>query len=123
QRITWYQIDLYHDPVPGGPYDLVSSHFLHLPERERTELYARLANAVAPEGTLLVVGHHPSDLRTAIPRPHFPDMMFTAEQLAANLDRNGWHILVAESRPRAATGHDGEPVTIHDAVLVARRRA
>jgi len=123
QRITWHQIDLRHDPVPAGPYDLVSSHFFHLPERERTELYARLADAVAPGGTLLIVGHHPSDLRTAIHRPHFPDMMFTAEQLAADLDPNGWDMMVAESRPRAATGHDGEPVTIHDAVLVARRRA
>jgi thioredoxin reductase/SAM-dependent methyltransferase len=122
QRITWHQIDLRHDPVPVGPYDLVSSHFFHLPEQERTELYARLADAVARGGTLLIVGHHPSDLRAAIHRPHFPDMMFTAEQLAADLDPNGWDVLVAESRPRSATGHDGEPITIHDAVLVARRR-
>jgi thioredoxin reductase/SAM-dependent methyltransferase len=123
QRITWHQIDLRHDPMPAGPYDLVSSHFFHLPEPERTELYARLANAVAPGGTLLIVGHHPSDLRAAIHRPHFPDMMFTAEQLAADLDPNDWDTLVTDSRPRAATGHDGELVTIHDAVLVARRRA
>jgi thioredoxin reductase/SAM-dependent methyltransferase len=123
QRIAWHQVDLRHEPVPAGPYDLVSSHFLHLPERERTELYARLADAVAPEGVLLIVGHHPSDLRAPVRRPHFPDMMFTAEQLAADLDPSRWDVLVAESRPRSAAGHDGEPITIHDAVLVARRRA
>jgi thioredoxin reductase/SAM-dependent methyltransferase len=122
ERIAWHQVDLRHDPVPAGPYDLVSSQFMHLPERERAELYARLADAVAPGGTLLIVGHHPSDLRTAAHRPHFPDMMFTAEQLAAYLDPAGWDVLVAESRPRPAAGHDGEQITIRDAVLVARRR-
>jgi hypothetical protein len=49
-------------------------------------------------------------------------MLFTAEQLAADLDPTDWDVLVTDSRPRTATGHDGEAITIHDAVLVARRR-
>jgi thioredoxin reductase/SAM-dependent methyltransferase len=122
QRTAWQQVDLRGEAVPPGPYDLVSVHFLHLPQRERSQLYARLADAVAPGGTLLIVGHHPLDLRTSIHRPHFPDMLFTAEQLTAELDLADWEVLVSDSRPRTATGHEGETITIHDAVLVARRR-
>jgi SAM-dependent methyltransferase len=123
ERISWHQVDLRHDAVPAGPYDLVSVHFMHLPVAERTALYARLADAVAVGGTLLIVGHHPSDLRSGAHRPHFPDMMFTAEQLAADLDPADWDVLVTDTRPRTATGHEGETVTINDAVLVARRRS
>jgi hypothetical protein len=85
-------------------------------------LFARLAAAVAPGGTLLIVGHHPSDLRTTAHRLHFPDMMFTAQQVASSLDPAEWEVLAAEARPRAAVDPDGQDITIHDAVLVARRR-
>jgi hypothetical protein len=96
---------------------------MQLPGDARRDLFARLAAAVAPGGTLLIVGHHPSDLRTTAHRMHFPDMMFTAEQVAASLDSTAWDVLVAEARPRAAVDPDGRDMTIHDAVLVARRRA
>jgi hypothetical protein len=42
---------------------------------------------------------------------------------AGSLDPTAWEVLAAEARPRAATDPDGRDVTIHDAVLVARRRA
>jgi thioredoxin reductase/SAM-dependent methyltransferase len=116
-RITFTQADLREQPPREREYDLVSAHFMHLPADARRELYARLAGAVRPGGTLLLVGHHPDDLATA-PRPmHFPDMMFTAAELAAELDPAGWEVRAAEKRPRK--GRDG---IVHDAVLVARRR-
>ncbi|WP_406077501.1 hypothetical protein [Micromonospora sp. NBC_00858] len=34
-----------------------------------------------------------------------------------------WELLAAEARPRATLDPEGRDVTIHDAVLVARRRA
>ena len=87
------------EPPAEAAYDLVSAQFMHLPPVQWRDLFARLAAAVAPGGTLLVVGHHPSDLRTTAHRMHFPDMMFTAEQLAAALDPDGWRIVAAETRP------------------------
>jgi SAM-dependent methyltransferase len=121
-RITWIHADLRDEPAVEGAYDLVSSQFMHLPDQARRELFARLGDAVAPGGILLIVGHHPSDLRTTAHRMHFPDMMFTGEQVAASLDPGTWEVLAAEARPRAGKDHDGHDVTIHDAVLVARRR-
>ena len=122
-RITWTHADLRDQPPAESAYDLVSAQFMHLPTDARRDLYARLAAAVAPGGTLLIVGHHPSDLQTTAHRLHFPDMMFTGEQIAASLDRTTWQVLSAEARPRAAADPDGHDITVHDAVLVARRRA
>lgn len=39
---------------------------------------------------------------------------------ALGLDR--WDIAVAETRTRSTTAHDGHEITLHDAVLRARKR-
>jgi SAM-dependent methyltransferase len=106
-RIQWIHADLRDQPPAEDAYDLVSSQFMHLPSEARQELFARLAAATAPGGTLLIVGHHPSDLRTTAHRMHFPDMMFTAEEVAASLDPTVWEVLAAETRPRAAVDPRG----------------
>ena len=121
-RVTFRHADLRTDPTGEG-YDLVSAQFMHLPPDERRELYTRLAAAVAPGGTLLVVGHHPRDLATFVGRMHFPDMLFTAEEIAALLDPVEWKVLVAQARPRPGTDPEGREITIHDAVLVAQRQS
>jgi thioredoxin reductase/2-polyprenyl-3-methyl-5-hydroxy-6-metoxy-1,4-benzoquinol methylase len=122
ERIEWRHVDLRTERPDPGAYDLVSAHFMHMPTALRRDVYARLADAVAPGGTLLIVGHHPSDLRTSAHRMHFPDMMFTAEEVAADLDPSAWDIVAVDTRPRATHNHDGHETTIHDAVVVARRR-
>jgi thioredoxin reductase/SAM-dependent methyltransferase len=119
--VEWRQADLLTDPPKAGAFDLVSAQFMHLPAAERVSLYGHLAASVAPGGTLLLVGHHPSDLHTTMGRPNLQDMFFTAEQLVAELDPEGWEVLVAEARPRQATDPEGREVTIHDTVLRARR--
>lgn len=94
---------------------------MHLPKEPREALYRRLAAAVAPGGSLLIVAHHPSDLQTTIPRPQMPELFFTAEDAAALLDPHDWEIVVSEARGRDVTDPEGRTVTIHDAVLRARR--
>ena len=102
-------------------FDLVSAQFLHFPSALRKRVYARLAAAVAPGGTLLIVAHEPSELHAGFGHDHEPDMFVTAEQLAADLDPAAWEVLVTDSRPRGADV--GRPeVPISDAVLRARRR-
>jgi SAM-dependent methyltransferase len=121
ERITWLHVDLTEEPPAESAYDLVSAHFMHLPKKERLVLHQRLARSVAPGGFLLLVGHHPSDLEGAMPRPMLPDLFATAPEIAATLDPAEWTVLVEESRARTAEGADGAPVTIHDAILRARR--
>lgn len=120
-RITWDRQDLLRWAPPESSFDLISAQFMHLPKDEREPLFARLAAAVAPGGTLLIVGHHPTDMESGAHRPPRPDLFYTAEEIAQLLDDGQWDI-VTESRERLQN-HDGEAFTIHDAVLSARRKA
>ncbi|PZV98870.1 Thioredoxin reductase [Micromonospora phaseoli] len=122
ERIEWTHADLLRWSPASSAYDLVSAQFMHLPPENRRELFARLADAVAPGGRLLIVGHHPRDLRTTAHRMHYPEMMYTAEQVAEELDPARFEVLAAQTRPRPAVDPDGRDIVIHDAVLLARRR-
>jgi SAM-dependent methyltransferase len=121
-RIEWRQVDLLASPPRPDSCDLVSAQFLQLPPELRTRLFTGLIASVRAGGTLLVVGHHPSDLATGAPRPQLPEVFYSAEEIAALLD-GAWTIDVSEARPRPASTADGTQVTVHDAVLVATRRA
>jgi SAM-dependent methyltransferase len=122
-RITWQFADvLSWDPAPQQ-FDLVSAQFIHLPRPVIESLHQRLAAAVRPGGTLLVVGHHPSDRETSIERPRIADIMFTAEQMAIDLDPADWADITTTSPERQATDPEGRTITIRDAVLRAVRRA
>ncbi len=121
-RIEWRQVDLLASPPGPGSFDLVSAQFMQLPPEPRTRLFTVLAAAVRAGGTLLVVGHHPSDLATGVARPPMPEVFYSPEEIAALLD-GSWAVDVSEARPRPASTPDGAEVTVHDSVLVATRRA
>jgi thioredoxin reductase/SAM-dependent methyltransferase len=116
--ITWLHADFAKVTAPDT-YDLVTAHYLHVPKSEQQPLFRHLAAAVAPGGTLLVVGHDLGD-QTKLPRPDLVEHGWTAGEVAAALGE-GWTIQVAETRPRRITGQDGDEVDIHDVILRARR--
>ena len=118
-EVTGLQLDLTRQPVPGR-FDLVTSHYLQLPRDRREVAFGHLADAVAPGGTLLIVGHDPSDSATSVHRPHLAEMGWTALELAAGLGPE-WSIEVAQSRPRIVRDAEGVEVSIGDAVLRAVR--
>lgn len=122
-RITWRHADIISgsDPI-AATYDLVTAHFFQLPSAQRAALHRRLAAAVSPGGTLLIVGHHPSDVHAGVGRFPMSDLMFTAEQIAAVLQPDQWDIVASEDRPRTVADDEGVARTVHDAVLNARRR-
>jgi SAM-dependent methyltransferase len=136
-RIEWRQADLSSWAPPAGRFDLVTAHYLHAHGIDRPALFRRLAAAVAPGGTLLVVGHllagdgghdhgHPDhghhDEHPDRPGGHGPDLLHTADEVAAVLEPGGWDDVVAETRARdaGAAARTGNPVP--DTVLRARRR-
>jgi SAM-dependent methyltransferase len=122
RRISWQREDLLTwDPGPER-FDLVSAQYMHLPGAEQAALHARLAAAVRPGGTLLVVAHHPDDMRAHAALAGRPDMFRSAEDIAASLDPGEWQIIVAEDAGRSATDPDGQPVKVRDTVLRATRR-
>lgn len=121
-RIRWQREDLTVWTPPEKHFDLVSAEYMHFPPEAREPFFRRLATAVVPGGTLLIVAHHPADLEANIRRPPLPELLYTPEDVAAVLDPGEWEIEVAAARPVAATDRDGRPATAHDSVLRARRR-
>jgi len=121
QRIDWLHTDLTGWTPEAATYDLVSAQFMHLPKAPREALFRRLAASVSPGGTLLIVGHHPSDLQTTVPRPPAPELFFTSSDVAAMLQPHEWDTIVSEARARPTLDSEGRTVTIHDAVLRAQR--
>jgi SAM-dependent methyltransferase len=118
--VTWLHADLAKVAAPET-YDLVTAHFLHVPKSDQQALFRHLAEAVAPGGTLLVVGHAFSDMEK-LPRPDLLEFGWSPGDVAAALpDGESWTIEASESRPRQATDPDGDEVTINDAILRARR--
>jgi hypothetical protein len=94
---------------------------MQLPKAERDVLFPSLADLVAPGGSLLIAGHHPSDLDVPVNRPKAPDLFYTATEVAGLLRPGQWRVVVEAADPRPAKGRDGQRVTVHDAVLRALR--
>ena len=122
QRITWQQADLTNWVPTPRSYDLVSAQFLHLPPDKREPLFRRLAAAVASGGTLLIVGHHPSDLQATVRRPPAPELFYTGSDVATLIDPGGWDVIVNAARERWVTDSEGRAVLVHDTVLRAQLR-
>ena len=119
-RVDWWQVDAREFAAEGRSFDLVTTHFLHPPDGGMVEVTRRLAEAVAPGGHLLVVGHAPSGVFTELSESHHR-AMFRAEELVRALPGD-FEVVVVEQRPRA-TVRDGVRVDIDDSTLLARRTA
>ncbi len=118
-RTDWWQVDARTFAAGGRSFDLVTTHFLHPPDGGMVEVTRRLAEAVAPGGHLLVVGHAPSEVFFTQLSDSHRRAMFLAEDLLPALPAD-FEVLVVEQRPRTAT-RDGVTVEIDDSTLLARR--
>jgi 2-polyprenyl-3-methyl-5-hydroxy-6-metoxy-1,4-benzoquinol methylase len=118
RRVAWLQEDLTAWTLPRARFDLVTAFYVH-PAGSRSGLLERLADAVAPGGTLIVVDHDPSDEHAHVHA--------SAGELRAALAADSWDVEVAETRPRTETGQEhghghGHGLTFRDVVLRTRRR-
>ena len=114
----WWQVDARTFAADGRTFDLVTSHFLHPPDGGMVDVTRRLAEAVAPGGHLLVVGHAPSEAFDHLAASH-RRAMWLAEDLVPALPED-FEPIVVEQRPRAVV-RDGRTVEIADSTLLARR--
>jgi 2-polyprenyl-3-methyl-5-hydroxy-6-metoxy-1,4-benzoquinol methylase len=118
-RTSWVHVDLVAgDALPGGN-DLVSAMYVHVPGADFGRVYAAIAAAVRPGGTLLVAGHHPAEQETDLRNPELAHLLFPPERVTELLG-NGWQVDVAEGVTRETEMH-GESRLATDTVVVARR--
>lgn len=113
--ITWIAGDFPAD-VPGE-FDLVSLHYPAFPIAAMDEVGRGLIDGVAPNGTLLLVGHAPpEDLENA----HFDPADYVQPWDVEPLLGDGWTVEVSETRPRPGDHHHGSH-HVDDVVIRARR--
>jgi 2-polyprenyl-3-methyl-5-hydroxy-6-metoxy-1,4-benzoquinol methylase len=118
-QTDWWQVDARTFTAGDRSYDLVCTHFLHPPDRGMVDVTHRLAEAVAPGGHLLIVGHAPSEAFTHLTASH-RGAMFLADELLPGLP-DDFTASVVEQRPRTVT-RDGVTIDVHDSTLFAHRR-
>jgi thioredoxin reductase/SAM-dependent methyltransferase len=113
-------------PYDVAGYDLVTAHYASIPRTRDGRGIENMLAAVAPGGTLLVVGHdlepmrHPIDT-TQRSRGFDPDAYVRVDDVAAVVvESSGWDVEVHEQRPRPS-GHVAASHHVDDIVLRARR--
>ena len=111
------------DPFAAAAFDLVSAQYASIPRTPDDRAVGNIVYAVAPGGTLLVVGHDLEPLRARGHGGAFdPDAYVRVDDFAAALaGAPGWDIELHEKRPRPA-GAASASHHVDDIVFRARRR-
>ena len=115
------------EPFDVGAFDLVTAHYASIPRTPDGRAISNLLGAVAPGGTLLVVGHDLEPMRTSrstriatvdrsIPTPTFASTMSPMPSLRST----EWLVDVHDKRERPG-GHIAASHHVDDIVLRARR--
>lgn len=119
-RVEWAEADLRdYRPAPGH-YDLVLLAYIHLPAADLARLLERAAAALAPGGTLLVVGHDVDNIAHGYGGPPDPAILHRASAIVAALP--GLTVRRAGQAARPVQTSEGERVAI-DTVVRAERPA
>jgi SAM-dependent methyltransferase len=116
------------DPFGTEMFDLVSAQYASIPRTADGRAIRNLLRAVAPGGTLLVVGHDLEPMRAPVDAPEHgrafdPDAYVRTDDVAAALDGSpSWEVERHEKRPRPG-GAASASHHVDDVVLRARRLA
>ncbi len=121
-EVEWTVADLNEYAPEVESADLVIVFYLQLPAAERSPILSRAAAAVAPGGTFLLVAHDSSNLEHGHGGPKSAEVLYTAEDVVADLDGSGLEIERAEAVDRPVETPEGERVAI-DALVRASRPA
>jgi 2-polyprenyl-3-methyl-5-hydroxy-6-metoxy-1,4-benzoquinol methylase len=113
--VDWHVCDILEFPFEKQAYDLVTLFFIHVPPLERREILDRASSAVAPGGTLLVVGHDRSNLTDGVGGPRDATVLFTTDEITLELPD-----LVTEHADAVRRAGSPAPAPI-DAVVRASR--
>jgi SAM-dependent methyltransferase len=116
--VDWVQADLLdYQPAPGR-YDLVLIAYIHLPAAGLARVFRAAAAAVAPGGTLLVIGHDRDNITRGYGGPQVPGRLYTPAAVTAELD--GLAVRRAEQVLRPVRTPEGERTAVDTLVRAER---
>lgn len=115
--VDWVLADIRtYRPTQAG-YDLVIVLYVHLPSEPRRRMHAAAGRALAPGGTLLVVGHDRSNLSSGHGGPQDPNILCSPEDVVDDVaEVPGLSVVRAEPVTRSVLTDEGERTAI-DAVV------
>jgi 2-polyprenyl-3-methyl-5-hydroxy-6-metoxy-1,4-benzoquinol methylase len=116
--VEWVCADVTRWTPEAQAYRLVVILYLHVPGDERRRVFERAASALAPGGSLLVIGHARRNLAEGAGGPQDPDLLLEPEEVAAELGALGLRVERAEHLQRPFETEEGEVEAI-DALLRA----
>ncbi len=116
--VQWLLADLVDYIPQAGAFDLVAILYLHVEDEAMRKILQRAAAALAPGGTLLVVGHDPTNIEDGYGGPQNPAILMSPDEIVQALP--GLTIERAERvrRPVESAGEDGYAI---DALVRAVR--
>jgi SAM-dependent methyltransferase len=117
--VDWVQADLTAYDPPTGGFDLVLLAYVHLPPGQWHAVLASAARALAPGGTLFVVGHDADNIADGYGGPQVPEILHRADDVAAALP--GLAIVSAGQARRAGPAPGGERTAIDTVVRAVAR--
>ncbi|MDV6260157.1 class I SAM-dependent methyltransferase [Rhodococcoides yunnanense] len=116
ERLTWIHADV-TELATEPNYDLVLMFYLHLPPEARRKAVSAAASALKPDGILMILGHHTSNIESGAGGPQEIEILYTPQDLVSDIDSR-LTIVTAENRYRDVSGG-----TAIDALLLASRSA
>ena len=117
-EVAWVRADLLAYQPEEGAFDLVIVMYIHLPAAQLADVMKRAGAALAPGGTLLVVGHDLLNLSQGYGGPQNPEVLFTPADIERVLPGLGIERAERVLRPVAV---DGREVTAIDALVRAKK--
>ena len=119
-EVTWVEADVAVWRPPPASFDLVIVMYLHMVAEQRRQVLANAASALAPGGTVLVVGHDVSNLHEGTGGPQDPAILFSPEDIVEDLA--GLQIARAERVTRTVAVDDAQMTAIDALVRAVRPR-
>ncbi len=117
--VEWVTADA-TDYRPAQPVDLALLCYLQVPAEQRRSTVRHAAAALAPGGTLLVIAHDSRNLTDGTGGPSDPRVLYTANDVVADLEGTGLVSDRASEVFRPVPGSDRPAI---DALLRAHRPA
>lgn len=117
-EVDWVRADLLDYMPEPHVFDLVIVFYLQVPAAERRRAMGSAVRAVAPGGTLLVVGHDLLNLSEGFGGPQDPNLLFTPDDIVHDIE--GLRIERAE-RVRRPVEADGRHLEAIDALVRATK--
>jgi SAM-dependent methyltransferase len=117
-RVQWEVADATVHAPPQAAFDLVIVMYLHLPAADLRSAFGGAAEAVAPGGTLLVVGHDITNPDGGWGGPRDPSVLYGPDDVARDLP--GLTVVKADRVQRPVPTEEGDKIAI-DALVRATR--